>query len=105
MATKTRTFRLKDVDGTVPGVAMLVSADLSKGQDARPMHATWVEASGDVTDPYHSLLALWESIKGDWPGHTYSIIQNHRSRYLMAQTRSRSMGFEQTPREYWEAYA
>lgn len=101
----TKRFRLKDVDGTVPGVAMLVTADLSKGTDARPMHQTWVEKPDDQQDPYHSLLTLWGTIMGDWPGHTFTVIQNQRSRYLMAQTRNRAMGFEQTPKEYWEAYA
>lgn len=34
-------FRLADVDGTVPGVAMLVSANLAEGENASPSHSTW----------------------------------------------------------------
>lgn len=105
MPTKTRKFRLADVDGTVPGVAMLVSADLSQGVDAQPMHTTWVEEPDDRTDPVAMVQGVWESVLDDWPGHSTGLLLNERARYLMAQRRNRQMGFEQTPQEYWEENA
>lgn len=83
------TFTLADVDGSVPGVAMLISADLSKGEDAQPMIATFVE-SADCPDPALRAEGLWESIKDDWPGHTRTVMCNERARYLLAQRRTKS---------------
>jgi hypothetical protein len=108
MPTKTRKFRQADVDGTVPGVAMLVSADLSQGENASPQHTVWVEAPGDRADPVAMVQGLWESIKSDWPGHSTGLLLNERARYLMAQRRMREMFGEDSvmsPREYWEENA
>lgn len=84
------TFTLADVDGTVPGVAMLIAADLSKGEDAQPMISTFVE-SADCPDPAMRAERLWESIKGDWPGHTKTVMCNERARFLTANRRTESL--------------
>jgi hypothetical protein len=109
MATKTpRVFPLRDVDGTVKGAAMLVTTDLSAGWDAQPMHTTFVEGEHGCVDPRRSCIDLWESIKNDWPGHSYGVVMNERARYLSAQGKIRRMLGEQhveSPREYWQENA
>ena len=79
-----------EVDGTIPGVAMLVMADLSQGADATPMHESIVE-SASVTNPHQSAVRLWESTKDDFPGHTMTVLLNERARYLMTKGRMESM--------------
>lgn len=78
---------LADVDGTVPGVAMLVTADLSLGWDAQPMHSVVVEEAGK-DDPELRARRLWDSMKDDWPGHTMTVMCNPRAVYLMANRRT-----------------
>lgn len=100
-------FRLADVDGTVPGVAMLISVDLSKGEDAQPMHSVVVEEPGKA-DPALRASRLWESMKDDWPGHTMTVITNKRAAYLAANRRTQDMIGSpawDSPREYWESEA
>lgn len=81
---------LADVDGTVPGVAMLVTVDLSLGEDAQPMHTVVIEEP-DKADPELRARRLWESIKDDWPGHTMTIMCNPRAAYLTANRRTADM--------------
>jgi hypothetical protein len=95
-------LKVTDVDGTVPGVAMLVSADLTLGEDAAPMHSVFVE-SERCPDPRQSCLNFWNSIRGDWPGHSISVIMNERARYLMYAARmTRMLGADsvEPPAEY-----
>lgn len=81
---------LADVDGTIPGVAMLVSVDLSLGEEAQPMHTVVVEEPGKA-DPELRARRLWEGIKDDWPGHTMTVMCNPRAAYLMANRRTADM--------------
>lgn len=74
---------LKDVDGTVPGRAALVYVDLND-PDSRwgLMRTDYLEGDHGCDDPILSCEALHESIKGDWTGHEYTIVANHRAKYL-----------------------
>ena len=81
---------LADVDGTMPGVAMLVTVDLSLGEEAEPMHTIVIEEPGKA-DPERRARRLWESIKDDWPDHTMTVMCNPRATYLMAQRRTAHM--------------
>ena len=96
------TVTLADVDGTVPGVAMLISADLSQGEDAKPLISTIVE-DADHPDPQLCAEGLWEGIKDDWPGWSMTIMCNERAKYLTANRRTRHLIGEpawDSPQEY-----
>lgn len=100
-------FSLADVDGTIPGVAMLITADLSKGEDAQPMHSVVIEEPG-LDDPDLRARRLWASMIDDWPGHTMTVMLNPRATYLAANRRTiNTIGSPawDSPQEYWEAEA
>lgn len=103
----TKKFTLADVDGTIPGVAMLITTDLSLGEDAQPMHSVVIEEPGK-DDPDLRARRLWESMKDDWPGHTMTVITNQRATYLAANRRTESLIGSpawDSPQEYWESEA
>jgi hypothetical protein len=96
---------LSEVDGTVPGRAALVAINL-EDPDTRSgfMHTIYVEGEGRCDDPHLWADGLRESTKRDWPGHTFTIVQNERARYLMTARRMREMGMgEYAPQDYLEA--
>jgi len=91
-----KTIARSDVDGTVPGVAMLVMANLSD-PDTKVLHETITEAvtadaGAAFPNPHQSCERLWESTKGDWPGYSMTVMLNERARYLMTKGRMESIG-------------
>jgi len=89
------------VDGTVPGRAVLVMADLVG--DGQVMQQVITE-SETIVDPYRSAERLYDSIKDDWPTYGYSIIVNERARYLMTRGRMKALvGIDMDLDDYLEA--
>lgn len=99
-STKPAKLTLADVDGTRPGVAALLTIDLSQGWDAKAMHQVVAE-SPETPNPHRTAERLWESIKDDWPGWTHTVVVDERARFLMMDGRMQAMGFEPSdPQEY-----
>jgi hypothetical protein len=105
-----KTFRLADVDGTVPGVAIMtiVSIDPNTPEDKVLLSVDRFVEADDRPEPALNAEALWESTKGDWPKHQMTIAINERAKYLRMNRRQRALlgdGGTMSPREYWENYA
>jgi len=77
---------LKDIDGTVPGRAALVSMNLNTMFDSDngkpPQWAGYVEGEFSCDNPIEMAWALWESIKDDHPDHVPAVLSNERAKYL-----------------------
>jgi hypothetical protein len=94
---------LRDVDGTVPGRAALVSINLDDPDTTGTRYAYFVEGEFGCTNPIGDCHGLWESIKGDWPDDTHGIIPNERACYLNWRARCEAMGMENIePQDYLE---
>lgn len=102
MLTKGRPA-LADIDGTVPGKAMLMSiklVDSLDGEDPEQMHTFFEEKEGDP-DPWTFALGLKAGIEDDWPDHEWAIVANWRARYLRwAYTMPAFLPGPHTPEEY-----
>jgi len=97
----TKKIRRSEVDGTVPGVALLVVADLAN-PDSKVFQDRFSEP--ESANPHAYAYALWNSVKEDFPNHDYSIVINERARYLMAANRVEALlGEPYTIEEYLES--
>lgn len=96
---------LADVDGTVPGRAVLMSIKVvdTLDEDPEQMHTDLVETEGQP-DPWTWALGLMRSMEDDWPVHEWAIVGNWRARYLRWKVMMPIPG-EHSPEEYvalWE---
>lgn len=78
LKTKLDVQRLASAEGT--GRAALLGLDLDE-PDGVAMHQAFSER-GSCTDPIAACHALRESIEGDFPTHTFTVVANDRARYL-----------------------
>lgn len=102
MLTKTGHKRptLADVDGTVPGKAMLMSVKLDEDEPGQ-MCTIFVEEPDAPADPWTWAEGLMRGIEDDWPDHEWAIVGNWRARYLRwAYTMQSVIPGEHTPDEY-----
>jgi len=105
-----KSFRLADVDGTVPGVAIMtiVSIDPATPEDKILLSVDRIIEADDRPNPGQFANALWESTKGDWPKHKATFALNERATYLLMNSRNNAILGDtvgMSPREYWENYA
>lgn len=103
-------FRLADVDGTVPGVAVLlvINVDPTAPEDKLVLSVDRFDENDDSPyDPALRAEGLWESVKKDWPGYVHKIALNERATFLVANRRTEDMIGKpawDTPRDYWLEY-
>lgn len=81
--TKVDVKKLASAKGT--GRAALLGLDLDD-PDSGAMHEQFSER-GSCTNPIASCHALRDSIEGDFPTHTFTVIANERARYLAWEAR------------------
>jgi hypothetical protein len=92
MAAKITKVVRRDVDGTVPGRAVLLIVNIDDpSSKTGVIHQVFVEGEHNCTDPNLSAQGLWESISADWPDHIHTIVQNERARYLMTARRMKEI--------------
>lgn len=74
---------LADVDGTIPGRAVLIIVDLDDPYATNSlMREDFVEGKYGCTDPVDSCHRLWNGTKMDWPGYSHTVIATPRASYL-----------------------
>lgn len=95
---------LADIDGTVPGRAVLMSAR-TDSDNSEPMAETRDEQPGDTYDPWTTLEGLQRSIEADFPDRGWAIVGNWRARYLRwAHTMQFIIPGDHTPQDYLETF-
>lgn len=95
---------LADVDGTVPGKAMLMSVRLDEDNPGQ-MCTIFEEGPDDPVDPWTRAEGLMRGIEADWPEHEWAIVGNWRAKYLRwAHTMPAFLPGPHTPQEYLEAF-
>lgn len=85
------------LSGTRIGRAVLVSVNVDDPHDGGAMwEGPFEERESDTREahPIARALALWESIKDDFPTHTATVIANDRAKNLAAAHRMARMGFD-----------
>lgn len=105
-------FRLSDVDGTVPGVAVLlvVNVDPTCPEDKMLIAVdrfTEDDGADSPYDPVRRAEGLWASTKQDWPGHVHKIAHNERAGFLAANRRTEDLigkSAWDSARAYWLEY-
>lgn len=95
---------LADVDGTVPGRAMLLCIRLDEDRPDQ-MYNLFEETPDAPADPWTFAEGLMRSIEGDFPEHEWAIVGNWRAKYLRWELQmKRTIPGEFTPQEYLETF-
>lgn len=90
---------LADVDGTIPGRAILVSLKLD--YDTNPYFDVNVEGQHGCTDPFATCERTLLAIGDDFPDHVHTMVGNERAKYLAWKRRLGSMfSGDHSPAEY-----
>ena len=97
MSTITRT----DIDGTTPGVAILVGA--AYDDEKQFSIDRYVEGENGGSNPYAAAERIRDSVADDFPDRGWKIIANPRARYLMTLGRMGQMGLDWTVEQHLDA--
>lgn len=93
-------LNLADIDGTTPGVTVLVHVNLNEAHAAGPQHIVFREGLNGCTNPQADAVAWWDAHAAELPGHRVEYIGNERAAYLNHAAIAETMGNTISP-ERW----